>query len=415
MGAQFRIPRIWAYACLGVPALSALVQRLLMTQIAISAMLHIRLIPALACLALTACNDDGLGLTSPGASRRGVFLDSPVHNLSYGEDQRTDEDGGFDFSSSGTIEFRLGDIVIGSAKGAALITPVSLVPGAEDSEAPEFEDEVSNIARFLQTLDVDAEPGNGIGIPEDMHARAAGMSLDFQVTSANFEVDSEPIVTLLTRSAFGSRRELLSAGDAAAHLGSSLQSALVGTYRGTFDGDSEGRYEIFVDRSGQICGWAERSALGLVQSLLGQVHTSGALRMSAAVFGGMNYEGRITNGELSGTWSDPLAGQGGELIGDRFDAVDLFLDPASVRVGTYVGTSSLGDELVAVVDGLGNVEITNPYVCGAILSIDADGIATVVGVSINGDLIEGRIDTDGHFNGTFESFGGIGTFELVLP
>ena len=371
------------------------------------------LIPLGGALALAACNKGPLG-TFTQANKQALFLDAPVQNLAYGEGRRTDADGLLLFAGHELLEFRIGDIVLGSTRGRALITPVTLVPGAADEERPEQVAAVSNIARFLQTLDVDLTPANGIEIPEDMHQRAIGQSLDFSLDPADFERESEPVVTLLTRSAFGSRRELVGATQAEAHLAGSLSSALTGIYRGELSGDLDGRFEVFVDRSGRLCGWAEQPALFLVESLLGQVGSGGLFTMSAAVFGGMRFTGQIEGGQLSGQWTNPTPDLEGLLIGDRVEAIDAFLGAGvTPLIGTYVGSSSLGDELMAVVDQAGNVEFTNPFVCGALLTIDAEGRGRMLGVSIQGDLVEGTLDPDGSFVGSFETFGGSGSFELL--
>ncbi len=109
--------------------------------------------------------------TNPPQSATGIFLDSAVEGLSYSSGALsgfTDVDGRFEYEVNNTVIFSIGSIAIGAALGADTITPIELVDGAED----ETDDEVVNILRFLQTLDNDANPDNGIQITSIMRDSA---------------------------------------------------------------------------------------------------------------------------------------------------------------------------------------------------------------------------------------------------
>ncbi len=81
------------------------------------------------------------------------------------------------------VTFSVGDIVIGEARGADVVTPLDLVSGATD----ENDTQVTNIIRFLQSLDDDGDLANGITIAEGVHNSLTGQSLDFSLPIGNFE------------------------------------------------------------------------------------------------------------------------------------------------------------------------------------------------------------------------------------
>jgi len=93
----------------------------------------------------------------------GIFSDSPVAGLEYEQGNRagiTYSDGSFKYVEGGeVIEFFVGGISIGSAMGRERITPFDLAATTSISS-----NKVVNISRFLQTLDNDSDPENGINI-----------------------------------------------------------------------------------------------------------------------------------------------------------------------------------------------------------------------------------------------------------
>ncbi|MDN5882207.1 MAG: adhesin [Nitrosospira sp.] len=86
----------------------------------------------------------------------------------------TDEKGVYKYNHGDTVEFKLGNLIIGKVKGAPIITPIEL---AGDSSA-----RLQNLLILLQSLDVDGNPENGITIP----AKAAAS------LSASINLDSDP-------------------------------------------------------------------------------------------------------------------------------------------------------------------------------------------------------------------------------
>jgi len=140
----------------------------------------------------------------------GEFLDSAVQGLTYqsgaNSSGTTDASGTFRYSPGEALTFSLGGVEIGTFRdGAAVITPFDF--GVEAAE---------NIARFLQTLDEDKDPSNGI----DVTAAAAALATTtmsgsvFQLDATTFETDIGPILEV----ALGPGAVLIDEASALAHL-----------------------------------------------------------------------------------------------------------------------------------------------------------------------------------------------------
>ena len=108
----------------------------------------------------------------------GVFLDSPVDGLGYETDTIqgiTGTGGAFSYQNGEAIRFFIGDIELCHVEAMEIITPIDCVEGAVDETHPM----VTNMLLFLQSIDFDNDPENGIDIAELMHHEAIEMHLDF--------------------------------------------------------------------------------------------------------------------------------------------------------------------------------------------------------------------------------------------
>lgn len=262
---------------------------------------------------LAACSSGGGGSDDSGDTSKpelsGVFIDSPIQGLRFesspsGKNGFTDANGTFLYEEGDTVSFFIGSILVGSAAGDSLLTPVSLVSGAADTSNTE----VLNIARFLQSLDEDSNPNtDGISITSAVHDAASGLSLDFSSTNANFESEADALVQSLRTAAYGDTNGLIDSSVALIHLNgainSAMQTALVGTYQGSFTGDDSGTWEFVIDEFGVITGQSTSLTNGesLVSAYIdltsGEI--SGLLRGSVSPAGG-----------VSGFWGDPLTDSG---------------------------------------------------------------------------------------------------------
>ena len=112
------------------------------------------------------------------------------------------------------------------------VTPIDLVSGAVSPTDPT----VTNIAAFLQTIDDDADPSNGIRITQAVRDAASGESVNFQLDQFTFAADAAVLATVvkLTRATAAGERKLVDANTAQNHLAQTLLSSLNGRYAGDF-------------------------------------------------------------------------------------------------------------------------------------------------------------------------------------
>lgn len=139
---------------------------------------------------LTACGDEvslssiGMGnnstddynmavIAAPSGAATGVLMDAQVAGVSYsassGKSGVTDEDGIFNFNHGDTVEFKLGNLVLGKVQGSPVVTPMALADGNENK--------LQNLLILLQSLDSDGDPANGITISAET-AAAVGRSIN---------------------------------------------------------------------------------------------------------------------------------------------------------------------------------------------------------------------------------------------
>lgn len=104
-------------------------------------------------------------------TERGQFVDSAVSGLFYETNSGegfTDHDGYFDYQENEAIGFYIGNIALGFAPAAEILTPTDIT-GSEDG----ISDAAINVLRLLQTLDEDGDPSNGISISANTHRVAS--------------------------------------------------------------------------------------------------------------------------------------------------------------------------------------------------------------------------------------------------
>ena len=163
----------------------------------------------LVCILVSSCNGGGGGANLSPATFTGVFLDSPVEGMTYQSGSNapgtTDANGTFVYTPGEMLTFSVGGVEVGTLpNGAAVITPFF------------FRGAWLNIARFLQTLDADGDPTNGIDIAAAGVALAGTMLGDavFLSDATTFENDIGPVLDI----ALGSGAVLIDAATAREHL-----------------------------------------------------------------------------------------------------------------------------------------------------------------------------------------------------
>ena len=160
-------------------------------------------------------NNSNTDTNSTPATKVGVLLDSVVEGVSYnttsGASGTTNQSGEFSYNDGDKITFTLGGIELGKVDGAAVLTPVELA-GANDTA----DRRVVNLSRFLQSLDDDGDPENGLSISSPARNALEGRSLNFNLPVSTFTITASVAV----QSATG--RSLVSASQAINHLHGTL-------------------------------------------------------------------------------------------------------------------------------------------------------------------------------------------------
>ena len=167
---------------------------------------------------ITATNSSGstsfeLLLMVAAQTATGRFIDSAVEGLSFTSGDQTgvtDAQGRFTYEVGDEVAFAVGAVTIGSAAGAAVITPLDLVADATSTTQA-----VQNIGRFLMLMDSDGDPSNGISISEGLRERAADWP---EVDFATNDLESALSSIVPDTSVDGARRTLPTAAAAQTHI-----------------------------------------------------------------------------------------------------------------------------------------------------------------------------------------------------
>jgi len=116
----------------------------------------------------------------------GIFVDSPVQGLTYetpSQSGQTDENGTFTYREGETITFSVGSVVLGSAIGHEILTPLDLFPMDSPHAA-------TNVISYLLSLDSDYNGNNGTQIPSAAN-NVSGQTLNFNATTAFFQESTD--------------------------------------------------------------------------------------------------------------------------------------------------------------------------------------------------------------------------------
>ncbi|MDH5256562.1 MAG: hypothetical protein OEX07_01095 [Gammaproteobacteria bacterium] len=116
--------------------------------------------------------------TDPDTLLEGNLVGPSLQGIRYSTNTisgTTDVNGRFRYRFGETVYFQIGNNLLGSARGSEKLTPIDLVHGAED----ETDNRVMNIIRFLQSIDIDDNPDNGISISEGVLTKLENIKFDF--------------------------------------------------------------------------------------------------------------------------------------------------------------------------------------------------------------------------------------------
>ena len=147
---------------------------------------HLTPILLAAAMQLNACggnsdSEDQLTTTNLLPST-GIFFDSPVSGLRYRTNSlsgTTNSKGEFNYFNGESITFSVGNIDLPSTMAKDILSPLDLSSTKNISDT-----QVVNIVRFLQSIDNDSNPENGIQVDDSMHNAAhTTAQLDFSSES----------------------------------------------------------------------------------------------------------------------------------------------------------------------------------------------------------------------------------------
>jgi uncharacterized protein len=96
----------------------------------------------------------------------------------------TDHVGTFSYSDGEIITFLIGDVVLGTARGRARLTMADLVARVDGNLAKLADPALTNIARFVQTLNQHDNADDGIVLTPELHAVVGDRAIDFRYRPA---------------------------------------------------------------------------------------------------------------------------------------------------------------------------------------------------------------------------------------
>lgn len=307
----------------------------------------------LACLGLSACGGavSNLGNVTPGGqgptTGKGLFRDSNVAGLEYRSGETTGvtpfEDnltltGEFTYETDAGITFFLGGVTLGTTAGQALLTPVHLIANGSNTSNTQ----VQNIARFLQMLDNNGNPDDGIVISEAVRTVAQNWP---QVNFLAADFDAEMTDIMSDVASVDERTPVLpDAVTAKTHLDATLLCSYSGGFGGTYQDTSGviGRFGFLVNgRSGNLSGHIFRNGGTVVTPIAGTI----PLRFDGQNLGGISVTGRtpeadeftfqFTNlDQIDGNWQNSSTSQQGTFTGVR---INVSQTPIYLFTGTFSG------------------------------------------------------------------------------
>jgi len=145
----------------------------------------------LVALMMIGCSSLSSIVSDTPSALKGVFMDGPVGGIGYATPTLkgvTGVDGIFEYQPGERVTFSVGSLVLGSAAGKPVVTPLDLFPDAKGAS----DQRVVNICVLLQTLDQDGNAGNGILIAEKSASFVSqyGQDINFNKPVKAFSFDA---------------------------------------------------------------------------------------------------------------------------------------------------------------------------------------------------------------------------------
>lgn len=161
---------------------------------------------------LSACGGGSSGSSDANTvALSGQLIDSTLAGVNYQTPTYsgiTDSEGRYSYIEGETVTFTIGGISLGGAVSAGpILTPLDLLGSTHPTDPAAV-----NMMIFLQSIDEDGDPSNGIVITQASQDLAADLNLDF--SSATFIDDVTAVVDVVTAGA----NTVVSSEDALAHF-----------------------------------------------------------------------------------------------------------------------------------------------------------------------------------------------------
>lgn len=359
----------------------------------------------------------------PPPVQDGVFKDSNVSGVDYvsgAQSGTTGADGGYTCETGNSIEFAVGAVSLGSAECSTLSSPPDLVASGQ------FDDpEAINRARFLQLLDIDQNPTNGITISDGLQQMAdSWLQIDWAA-----DLDSQ-LTTVFSDILSVDGRTVTAAPSSAlafAVMDAALACAYGGAFTGRFDGSNTGAVAFATGR--RLSGFSQDEFLFMAFDAAEefQLSTGGGFTMSTrsnldstpfdqTVIVQAQFSDPDT---LSGTWNYPPENASGTLTASRLGS--------SSGVLRFVGDFSAFESRGVVsfnVDAEGNisgeafdvVDASRPQLSGvldqAMFEIQISDGGTMITADAEASIdqagtlrVTGSWDDGSQFGGTFSTIG----------
>ncbi|MBF0290479.1 MAG: hypothetical protein HQM14_21940, partial [SAR324 cluster bacterium] len=185
---------------------------------------------------------------------RGTFLDAAVGGVTFtgnGASGTTDSNGQFFYTPGSQVTFSIGSVTLGTITGTSTVTPINVVGATDESDQ-----RVINMLRFLQTLDNDGDPNNGITITSSTRA-AATSAVNFDQTPGSFTNDTATVVSNLGATTTANTSSLVSSTAALEHFQVTLSANNIATV--TVSSDSKTLYDDFSSGSISSSLWDSAS------------------------------------------------------------------------------------------------------------------------------------------------------------
>jgi hypothetical protein len=329
-----------------------------------------------------------------GSTQDGVFRDANVQGLEYTSGTLsgvTGADGRFQYQMGSDVTFKVGAVTLGSFQGQPFITPVHL-----PTVPVNIGDQIDNRVRFLQMLDLDGNPENGIEISANLRARAQTWTqVDFTVAPASLGTALDFIRSDAV-SADGGTHTLPAADPARDHFVRTVRCTYSGIYRGTYSGSDTGVFAIVAYAGGRMrgLGYSTTDREGFLLEKTSDLQLSftpdfvAGTGSNGATFSG-EYRSPV---EIRGNWAN--GGETGTFVGARSGGSNT----AVYRISGF--QFPLGTALIMSFEINAANEVT-----GSVIDLDdeRDGVpatltGTLAGTAFTAQSSGGQYSVTGTFN-----------------